>query len=263
MKKSMFIDFDNTKSTLQKAEAIKKAGFSHTFLWWGKDDDNRFEQVRVCEKTGLEIETAHTSFKNINSMWLDGIEGEEITDYLVKSVYEAKEFSIPVLIVHLSSSFTPPPFNNIGLSRYTRITQASQKSGVLIAFENLRRVDYLDFIMENISDESKKFCFDCGHEFLYNEGKGVLEKYAPILTSLHLHDNNGTGDDHLLPFDGKINWAILCERIARARKISGFDFPVTLEVMKANSEPDFTQKAFERAVLIEELIRQAEKKLFV
>ncbi|HAN21857.1 MAG: hypothetical protein A2Y15_06390 [Clostridiales bacterium GWF2_36_10] len=254
MKKSMFIDFDRSKGSLYCANSIKKAGFSHTFLWWGKDDDNRFNQVKICERIGLEIETAHTSFENINSMWLEGTVGEEMTDYFIKSVREAKEFSIPTLIVHVSSSNTPPPFGELGLNRYTKICEEADKQRIKIAFENLRRIDYLDYIMQNIEVKSKHFCFDCGHEMLYKGTTEVLEKYASLLTALHLHDNFGDEDDHILPFDGKINWATLAKRIAQAMKLTNSEIPITLEVMKNNSELDFAEKAFERACRIEALI---------
>ena len=104
MKKSMFIWYDEKKDIGYCAEQIKKAGFTHTFLGWKRDDDSRFEQIRLCEKLGLEIESAHTSFENINSMWLEGDDGKSLTDYFVKSIAEAEDCGIPVLIVHLSST---------------------------------------------------------------------------------------------------------------------------------------------------------------
>lgn len=250
MKKSMFIWYDFNKNYRQCAEEIKKAGFTHTFLWWERNDENRFEQIELCEKLGLEIETAHTSFKNINSMWLEGVEGDALTDYFIKSVKEAKDCGIPILIIHLSSSFNPPPFNTLGLSRYQRICDEAEKQGVLIAFENLRRVDYLGYVMENIESPAKRFCFDIGHEFIYNGGAGVLEKHGSYLSCFHLHDNFGKEDDHILPFDGKIDWRNFAKRYVSIGK----DIPITLEVMKANCEPDFVEKAFQRACRIEEYI---------
>ncbi|HBR31519.1 MAG: sugar phosphate isomerase/epimerase [Eubacteriales bacterium] len=250
MKKSMFIWYDEKKDIGYCAEQIKKAGFTHTFLGWKRDDDSRFEQIRLCEKLGLEIESAHTSFENINSMWLEGDDGKSLTDYFVKSIAEAEDCGIPVLIVHLSSTFTPPAYNSLGLSRYQRICDEAEKRGVLIAFENLRRVDYLDYIMENLDSSAKRFCFDIGHENIYNDGNGVLEKYGNLLVSLHLHDNFGKEDNHILPFDGNIDWYDFALRFNRQKK----DIPITLEVMKTNSEPDYANKAFERACRIEEFI---------
>lgn len=257
MKKSMFIRYDSKKEYLHCAEKIKKAGFSHTFLWWEREDENRFQQINICEKLGLTIETAHTSFQNINSMWLDGDDGDTLTNYFIQSVREAKDCGIPILILHLSSSFTPPPLTVIGLSRYQRICDEAEKNGILIAFENLRRVDYLDYIMENLHSPAKRFCFDIGHENLYNQSTGVLEKYAPLLTALHLHDNLGKEDNHFLPFDGTIDWSNFTKRYVSIGK----ELPITIEVMKKDAEPDFAEKAYQRACRIEELICLAENNI--
>lgn len=254
MKKSLYIGYDLTKGYEHCAEKIKSAGFTHTFLNWETRGSDCFEQVRICERLGLEIETAHTSFANINAMWLDATDGDDMTERFVQDVYNAKACGIPVLIVHVSSGFTPPPYNELGLSRFRKICEAAEKNGVQIAFENLRVVAYLDYVMENIDSPAKRFCFDCGHELIYNQGCGVLEKYAPLLSALHLHDNFGSHDDHLLPFDGKINWETLAERISHALK-GRPEIPLTLEVMKADAEPDFAEKAFARACRIESLVK--------
>ena len=257
MRKSMYIGYDLSKRSEHRAKAIKESGFSHTVLWWGTEGKNRFEQVKICERLDLAIENAHTAFDNINSMWLEGEEGEGITEYLINSVAEARDCGIPVLVVHLSSSFTPPPVGTLGLSRYSRICEEADKKGVIIAFENLRRVDYLDYIMENIAATSKAFCFDCGHEFLYNEGIGVLEKYASRLTAVHIHDNFGKVDDHMLPFEGRIDWAALTRRLARLER----NFTISLEVMREDSEPDFTDRAFECACRLEKMIEAAREEM--
>lgn len=253
MKKSLYIGYDAAKTYEYCAKKIKCAGFTHTFLNWEKRGSDCIEHVKICERLGLEIETAHLSFANINTMWLEGSDGEDMTRLFTEDVRLAKECGIPVLIIHVSSGFTPPPFNELGLSRFRRICEQAEKDGVAIAFENLRVVEYLEYIMENIDSPAKRFCFDCGHEFIYNNGTGVLEKYAPLLSAFHLHDNFGSHDDHLLPFDAKINWETLAERISHA--LAGrTDVPLTLEVMKADAEPDFAEKAFERACRIEALV---------
>lgn len=251
MKKCMYLNYDNTKTPSFCAQSIKNAGFSHAFIFWGKDNNNNILQVKACHKAGLEIETAHTTFENINSMWLKGSMGDEMTEYFIKSVKEAKDYGVPTLIVHVSSSYTPPPFGEVGLERFKLICEEADKNNIVIAFENLRRIEYLDYIMDNIDCNSKRFCFDCGHENIYNNGKGVLEKYSSLLTALHLHDNFGKEDDHILPFEGKINWETLAKRISRLKR----SVIITLEVINCNNEPNFAAQAFERACRIENLIK--------
>lgn len=251
--KSMFLLFNRTKDISYCARAIKNAGFSHTFIEWGYDE-TRFLQVKQCEKNGLIIESAHTKYDRINSMWTEGTEGNDFTDYLITSVKEAREVGIPCLIVHLTSGDYPPPTSKIGADRFERVCEAGYKHGVDIAFENLRKTEYLDFVFENIDLPSRKFCYDCGHELLYNDGTGVLEKYADFLVTCHLHDNQGERDDHQIPFEGTMDWERLALRIARLNKAGKWNIPLTLELKQKDSRPDFAQLAFESLCKFEDRI---------
>ena len=136
MKKSLYIGYDLTKGYEHCAEKIKSAGFTHTFLNWETRGSDCFEQVRICERLGLEIETAHTSFANINAMWLDAADGDDMTERFVQDVYNAKACGIPVLIVHVSSGFTPPPYNELGLSRFRKICEVLRQTIFIVATRN-------------------------------------------------------------------------------------------------------------------------------
>ncbi|MDQ7830752.1 MAG: sugar phosphate isomerase/epimerase family protein [Desulfovibrionaceae bacterium] len=56
-------------------------------------------------------------------------------------------------------------------------------------------------------------CFDVGHWHSFAGGHALgnlvdwVETLAPVLTHLHLHDNDGTFDQHLAPGTGTIPWA--------------------------------------------------------
>lgn len=52
-----------------------------------------------------------------------------------------------------------------------------------------------------------KVCFDTGHAHLTGGVAAAFEKLAPYTATLHLNDNQGEKDDHLLPFEGGIDWA--------------------------------------------------------
>jgi sugar phosphate isomerase/epimerase len=49
-------------------------------------------------------------------------------------------------------------------------------------------------------------CLDTGHARLLGDVTDAVETVAEYLVTTHLHDNNGKTDDHLLPFDGAIDW---------------------------------------------------------
>lgn len=250
MKKSMYFNYTKGVSLEAKADAIAKAGFNGAELFRYIDD---LEPLKNCftavKKAGLEVEAYHADFKNINDIWSEGEEGEERLAFLEQTVKEAGDLGIPVAVVHVSSGCMPPAYNERGLNRFQRLCQTASEAGVKIAFENLRKTAYLDYVLSAIPTAG--FCFDCGHEKLYNEGKGVLEKYANRLLCMHLHDNNGLIDNHYLPFKGKINWQELSTRLREAE----FKCSLCFEVFCPSSEYEaFPARVMEAAAHVEKLI---------
>jgi len=60
-----------------------------------------------------------------------------------------------------------------------------------------------------------KVCFDVGHAHLTGGVQPAFEILQPYSVSLHLHDNHGEKDDHLMPFAGKIDWPATIKAISR------------------------------------------------
>ena len=72
-------------------------------------------------------------------------------------------------------------------------------------------------------------CLDVGHARLQGDVVDALETVAGYLVTTHLHDNGGRKDDHLLPFDGVIDWA---ELLIAFQKV-GYDGTLMLELAAA------------------------------
>jgi sugar phosphate isomerase/epimerase len=49
-------------------------------------------------------------------------------------------------------------------------------------------------------------CFDTGHAHISPEGVGVVCRVPKDLLLVHLSDNTGQADDHMLPTRGTVNW---------------------------------------------------------
>ena len=98
-----------------------------------------------------------------------------------------------------------------------RIAEYAAKFGVQLAVENMRNSIWtLDRILDEIGDDPKKtnlgICIDIGHANQSNDAGresvcNYLERYAGQLSHLHLHDNHGERDDHLLPGEGTVDWS--------------------------------------------------------
>ena len=79
-------------------------------------------------------------------------------------------------------------------------------------------------------------CLDVGHARLQGDVVEALETVAGYLVTTHLHDNGGRKDDHLLPFDGVIDWP---ELLIAFQKV-GYDGTLMFELAAAADGPSAT-----------------------
>ncbi len=215
MKKSMYLNYTGDVSVTDRANAVAEAGFDGAELFRYQDDRYTMAaQAAAVRAVGMEVDAVHADFKFTNYIWFDCVCGERTYAFLEKCVKEAGSLGIPHTVVHVSSGILTPDMSEKGLERFRRLCEVAKSEGTAIAFENLRKTAYLDYVLGNIPDG--RFCFDCGHERIYNGGEGVLEKNAERLACVHLHDNDGKKDRHFLPLDGVIDWRLMMSRLKAA-----------------------------------------------
>jgi sugar phosphate isomerase/epimerase len=63
-------------------------------------------------------------------------------------------------------------------------------------------------------------CFDVGHSFIKNNIIDSLDAAADYILECHIHDNFGHIDEHLIPFEGDINWSAFISKI-REKQFNG------------------------------------------
>ena len=236
-------------------DKIKAAGFDTVF-----SGDYRVEPVvalkNKCEKLGLTLETLHTPFDHINDIWLPGLGYRHVRDGIKSCIDAAAAANVPAVVLHASSGFFPPPVCDIGLNRFDDIIDYAVGKGVKVAIENLRKLGNVTLLLERYEKIPEVgFCYDCGHEHCYTETVHYMDIYGKITLCTHIHDNPGRDhndyykdtDQHLVPFDGTVDYADMMMRIRRA----GYEGPLTLELSKRGkyaekSDEEFLQITFER-----------------
>lgn len=221
-----YFDFTDKLNINQRAKLIKEENFKGVFLFYSEDID---EVAKVVRSEGLDIETIHLPFENCNHLWLETPLGEEYIERTKKGILAAARNKINTVIFHISSKNNPPIYNELGINRIRDILDLAQEVDVNFAVENLRRLDYLDYIFEKLDSPKLKFCFDSGHAnaFTKNIETFEFEKYKDKLICVHLHDNDESHDSHLTPFKGNIDWIKLASNL---RKIN-YKGPLTSEAI--------------------------------
>jgi sugar phosphate isomerase/epimerase len=106
---------------------------------------------------------------------------------------------------------------------------SAKDRGVQLLLENVpnelgtpeRLVEFLEYTRLNV-----KICFDTGHAHMKQGLHPAFETLRTYIASTHVHDNRGEKDEHLMPFDGSIDWR---EAVRDLRRGEG-QFPVLFEI---------------------------------
>lgn len=195
---------DNYKEIIN---CIKQAGFKNVFIEWYNDDfdlqKNIFDYVK---EVGLNIIFAHLGYQNSNALWENGIEGDKEVQRYIEDIKICKANGIDLVIIHPTIGFYAPNPNNIGIKRIEQIVNYAEQLNVKVAFENVELSGYLEYIVDNINNENLGICFDSGHCNLFFDGEFDVDKFKNKVLAIHLHDNFKINDDHILPFDGTVDW---------------------------------------------------------
>ena len=220
--------FSNEKAI----KLIAEAGFKKVFMSFQNNhlSEGWYKKyLKLIREQGLEVNFVHLGYrvnKGIATIWEEGSAGDElIADYL-QDLQIVAEDGIFLVCMHVTKSNLESPMSQIGLQRWAKIIKRAEELGVVVALENTVWPGYIEFILDNIKSDNLAVCYDSGHAHTHFKDVYPFDKFKNKIKCLHLHDNDGLSDQHLLPFDGTIDWQNVCE-----------------ELKAANFEGDFTSES--------------------
>ncbi len=188
----------------------------------------------TAEKNGARFNQGHAPA----SVFSCGTDYDLYIKYVKRAIDCCNILGIKWLVHHavtypnqFGSSLSWLEFNK---KAFCEILEYSKKKNVGVAIENMWPVwklydreqwntEILIELVDNLNDDLVGICWDTGHGNLTANARGfklcnhpeLLEygnqyneiiKMGKRLKCLHIHDNNGMDDDHILPFTGSINW---------------------------------------------------------
>ena len=248
-------------STEEQIPLIKKAGFDGVFTGWS-DNAPIAEWAKIVADNGMIYQSLHAPFNRANLMWEPGDAGEVVTDELCRCLDACAENGIPITVAHAFIGFDTHNPNEWGVKRFGRAAEYAKSIGVKLALENTEGEEYLELLMEALSDNpAVGFCIDTGHEMCYNHSRDLITKYGSRLIATHLNDNMGITDEnnitwlddaHLLPFDGIGDWQGIADRLWAV----GYRGELTFELTSQNKPQRNTHDCY-AAWSFEEFLAQA------
>lgn len=205
------------------------------------------EALRVIERAGMRFDSMHGLFgHDIDPSSPDAAHRAACLAIYEKEARLALELGVRQVVVH-------PSANREDLRPIPKAERDAAQSARWRLFEDFARraADLgvrlgVSFLIENVPPHSPlghdatelarrigainspaiRMCFDTGHAHLTSSVSESLRSCAAVIDYLHLHDNAGESDDHLMPFDGTIDW----RTFAAALRESRLDVPCMLEV---------------------------------
>lgn len=206
--------------------AIKNVRFKNVFIQWYNRNWNpsQEEQLEYIKEQGLNINYAHLSYDDIKDLWLP--DGDYLVDRYINDLNVCKKNGISTVMMHITSS-EKQEYNELGINRLKQIVEYAEEIDIKIAFENVRYKGCLEYVFENINSKNIGICFDSGHYHCYYKDDFNFLKFKDKIFAVHLHDNFGLNDQHLIPFDGNINWQYIIKNL----KECNYNGPIILEIV--------------------------------
>ena len=127
----------------------------------------------------------------------------------------ARRIPMKVFVVHLGWPRTHKGFGGSNRDAARRsletLFEVAEPLGVRLAVEVIpndlsRPGSLVHLAEEGLESADIGICLDVGHAHLEGDLIDAIEITSGHLALLHVHDNRGRADDHLVPFDGTIDW---------------------------------------------------------
>ncbi len=219
-----------------RADGVTALEPGPTFLL-NNDKDQLAAETERLTSHGINIYACHAPFGSQSDLSAPPGQSRELAlEEYALCLSQAAITGASCLVTHPSVSMQPGESGQrMDLLRKSLevMLEKAQEAGVRIALENMLPdhlccdAASLRGVVDEFDSPFLGICFDTGHSHI-TSGR-VAEDFAILrdrIIAFHLQDNDRSGDQHVLPSHGTIDWKILVPLISAMEP----DFPMTIEV---------------------------------
>ena len=229
-KLSMWTSFFIDLSPEAALRELSEAGFhyaelsdehSKALLDRGDPDDAGAEFRRSCDDAGVAVTQGHLwltvdiapAGEPARRQAIDGLK-QWLDLYLAIGIWAA--------VLHPGGDRHQDPAARLGeqLRSLAELTEHVRGTDLVICLENCSSGNALKPLLDQTQPTEVGVCLDTGHLNLAREGQGdFIRSCGPRLSALHLAENDGSGDQHNLPYarGGCVPWAEIADALAQTR----------------------------------------------
>lgn len=143
----------------------------------------------------------------------DPVKRKEALDGTADGIRAAQIIGAGQAVLHMgwpSDEWTAETFK-LARQSMEQLLPVAEECGVVIALENLTSAGTsVEAILKLLDDVDAGqwggICLDVGHANLEGDVVEIIRQSAPRISHMHLHDNDGGGDQHRPPGHGSLNW---------------------------------------------------------
>ncbi|MGH9684234.1 MAG: sugar phosphate isomerase/epimerase family protein [Candidatus Acidiferrales bacterium] len=153
-------------------------------------------------------------------------------DEIKRALEAAERIPFRFLVQHIGSGrqVADPRKLDAAFNSLEHLAIFAKGRGVAIALENTpdelgSPASLRQFIRETHLHDLK-LCFDTGHAHMEGGIETGFDAMRDHVASMHIHDNHGEKDEHLLPHEGSINWDVAFDALGGTPE----PLPIVLEL---------------------------------
>jgi sugar phosphate isomerase/epimerase len=136
----------------------------------------------------------------------------DAVDEIKRAIDVAEHAPFSLMVLHLGSSRDTdnPRAWDAAFTSLEHLSVFAKQRGVTLALENtpseMCTPAKLRHFIEDTRIGGLRLCYDAGHANLEGGAVSGFEGVHDFVATAHIHDNHGEKDEHLMPFDGTIEW---------------------------------------------------------
>ncbi len=204
---------------------------------YGSAEDVR-ELGRVLVEKNLTLHSLHSPTSRDRGPTREGgaplsiCEAERVRridamDEIKRALDVAEQIPFRYFVQHMGGSRETPDERkrDAAFSSLEHLVLHARHAGVTIALENTTSEMGDPAYLKSFVDETRlaglRFCFDVGHANLAetsaeNKLAHSFEPMRELIATTHVHDNHGETDEHLVPYEGTVDWKEAVRLLATA-----------------------------------------------
>lgn len=189
---------------------------------------------------GIEFSQSHLPY--FDALYNPDPQTDFARTIVARCVEASRRLRVPWAVLHPAAPRRTEDFTRVNIDILSPVIEQAARWNVGVALENIetpspgaRRgapdesIARLAALVDAFRDPRVGVCYDFGHANLFSDDhRGNLNALGTRVKALHVHDNHGAADEHLLPFFGSIDWR---EAMAGLRDI-GYAGDLTYEIQE-------------------------------